>query len=298
MPGLVEQLQADALDRNVRITDLLRTAKVVSVKLDLTEVANWIEHELSGYLGDTEVPEYRRIRGAVKFLNPMQGWMPVIFEDSKTEDFITLFSVRQSLASLEQVAESTESKGGYLRHDLSGAIQSMLCEQLEIQTQFQMQFSVSHGVGIIDAVRNRVLEWSLQLEKAGILGDGLSFNQKEQQAAHATSNAPVYNIQNVGVLGDVANSSTVNQNNFNYSPTDLSRIGELIEQVQKLSDQMEGQLWTEVEAATSDLSKELDEQTPDSGKIRGALNSLRAICEGASGNLIANGILGLIKPFV
>lgn len=54
--------------------------------------------------------------------------------------------------------------------------------------------------GVLDAVRNTALEWSLRLEKDGILGEGMTFSSDERQkASHIT-----YNIKNfAGVLGNV-----------------------------------------------------------------------------------------------
>jgi hypothetical protein len=46
--------------------------------------------------------------------------------------------------------------------------------------------------GILDAVRNIVLEWSLKLEGDGILGEGMSSNESEKQAASSAS----HNITN------------------------------------------------------------------------------------------------------
>lgn len=47
MVSLVEQIQADALDRTVPVTDLLRKAKVVAIKLDLPDLLAWSEAELT-----------------------------------------------------------------------------------------------------------------------------------------------------------------------------------------------------------------------------------------------------------
>ncbi len=40
MSSLVEELQRDALDHRVRLSDLLRKAKTIAVKLDLPELEN------------------------------------------------------------------------------------------------------------------------------------------------------------------------------------------------------------------------------------------------------------------
>jgi hypothetical protein len=49
MASLIEELQHDALNSNVRVGDLLRKAKIIAVKLDLPEFEKWVENELNGY---------------------------------------------------------------------------------------------------------------------------------------------------------------------------------------------------------------------------------------------------------
>jgi hypothetical protein len=73
MLPLVLQLQADALNSDVSVSDLLLKAKVVATKLDLTDFLQWIEHELNGYTDKNEVPMYRKIRGRAQAYNTYYG---------------------------------------------------------------------------------------------------------------------------------------------------------------------------------------------------------------------------------
>jgi hypothetical protein len=57
--------------------------------------------------------------------------------------------------------------------------------------------------GILDAVRNEVLRWSLELERRGVLGEGMTFSPEEKTRAAAVS----YHIGTFsGVLGNVSSS--------------------------------------------------------------------------------------------
>jgi hypothetical protein len=55
MPGLILELQADALDRHVRISDLLRKALVISKKLGISKIEHWIQAVQRGLCDDREV---------------------------------------------------------------------------------------------------------------------------------------------------------------------------------------------------------------------------------------------------
>jgi AbiTii len=78
LADLVEQLQADAIDRSVPINDLLRKAKAAAVKLKRADLTQWIEHELSGYPKTTDIPKYRISYPELRFLNPVRGWCPIV----------------------------------------------------------------------------------------------------------------------------------------------------------------------------------------------------------------------------
>ena len=89
MSSLVEELQRDALDHRARLSDLLRKAKTIAVKLDLPELEKWVENELNGYQSGADVPDYRVIIGQLQGFNPYHGWRPVQFNDTVTEQKFT-----------------------------------------------------------------------------------------------------------------------------------------------------------------------------------------------------------------
>ena len=74
--SLVEQLQTDEIQRSTPVTDLLRKAKFVAAKLGDSELSAWADHELNGYfdIRTEDLPQYRQLRGEIKWLNPYKGW--------------------------------------------------------------------------------------------------------------------------------------------------------------------------------------------------------------------------------
>jgi hypothetical protein len=291
------QLQADVLDPKTSIADLLRKVKLVAAKLNLDDVLEWVDHELNGYSNDATLPAYRDLTGHVKFLNPIQGWCPVICQDSRMEDIISRCPVYQSIGSMEEVlARSTES--GYLVYPIAGQKQAILAKMFGIRTEFQLHVSPGALFGILDGVRNRVLDWAISLEKAGILGDGLKFTPTEKEAAKVMTTGNVYHIQgNIGVLGDVAHSTVTNTQSVTYTADQLNALRDAIEQISAAVGQLGTNIREPVIAAIGEIQIELKQAQPSSGKLRTAIASIRATCEGAAGNLIAYGILGLLSGF-
>ena len=62
---------------------------------------------------------------------------------------------------------------------------------------------------ILDAVRTKILDWSLQLEADGVTGEGMTFSVEEKQKAQ--SSITIENSQGISIVGDVS-GSTVTQN--------------------------------------------------------------------------------------
>jgi AbiTii len=72
MASIIEQIQHDALDGSVRVSDLLRRVKLAATKLSLGTVEDWVEQELNGYKG-RELPEYRIINGQPVYKSPYES---------------------------------------------------------------------------------------------------------------------------------------------------------------------------------------------------------------------------------
>jgi AbiTii len=199
MASLVEQIQADALDRAVPVTDLLRKAKVVAIKLDLPELLAWAEAELNGYQNQkVPIPQYRQIPGRLRALNPVRGeWQAILFRGDKSP-FPTHLPVSNGMAEIEQLATSDPAAGDSIFMALPPSFESQLMRGLEFPTEVRWEISQVSLLGIVDSVRNAILDWSLKLEKAGILGNGLIFSKEEKQMAHD----PMTNI----TIGHVENS--------------------------------------------------------------------------------------------
>jgi hypothetical protein len=177
--SLVDELQRDALDGNVAVSDLLRKAKVIAVKLALPEFEKWVEGELNGYSLNGDVPEYRVIRGKVKGRNPFHGWLPVNFGDPEMEDSFSKRMIFQKLAELEIAIEM--SKDGQLSMPFSFNAIRVLNNATGQNSDFTLVVDRISIAGIVDAVRNALLDWSLRLENSGIRGEGMSFFRRRSK---------------------------------------------------------------------------------------------------------------------
>ena len=291
MPSLVEELQRGALDNSVRLSDLLRKAKTIAVKLDLPELEKWVSDELNGYRSGSDVPDYRVVIGKVQGRNPYHGWQSVHFSDTKTEEKFSKRQITSQIAELESLV--AKSSDGQLQVPLSAEAQNLLRDVTGFQFEFTTAMSPVDVVGILDAVRNALLDWSLKLEKLGVKGEGMSFSDDERKRAHETQ--AVYNIGTIetftGNMGSGSGNFSVEGNTVNVTSRAAieSFVGKIRDNEAQLG--LEPDSARELKQALDGLQTEIEKAQPSSTRIDGFLASVRGIAEKAAGSLVAQGIL-------
>jgi hypothetical protein len=108
MTGLVFELQRNSVNSEIRVSNLLRKALVVSKKLGVIEIEGWLKKELDGYLSTDDIPKYRVVRGEVRVWNPFHGWQPLNFPNVKIAQELSERDVIQSAGELDFLSESGE----------------------------------------------------------------------------------------------------------------------------------------------------------------------------------------------
>jgi hypothetical protein len=204
-PSLVLELQHEATNPNLRVADLLRKSLVVAAKLGIDDFGTWAQQELAGYSGNEQIPAYRRVRGELRAHNPYRGWIPVILRDNEIREKLESRDAGQAIGELEDLYHST-GESDTLQMPLP---QDLLLQLFGQSKEFRLGMiptlllGKSTIRGLLDAVRNEVLRWSLELEQRGVLGEGMTFSAEEKTRAAATN----YHIGTFsGVLGNVSSS--------------------------------------------------------------------------------------------
>ncbi len=289
MSSIVEELQRGALNRNTPVSDLLRMAKVISVKLDLPELAHWVEHELNGY-GCAEVPAYRVINGQLKGKNPYRGWQPVFFNDEEIEKLFTRQPIGQPVAEIEHTLSRLEIGSGEMMIPLSGFAVNHLRKVIGMDLPFAVITSSGEAWGILDAVRTALLDWGLKLEQAGIKGEGLWFSNEEREKAH--EGPSTYQIGSIGNFsGNLgANSGTVNATFHQAASEEVLSLVEKIRANERALNVSSSEI-LRLKKALDDLTFEMKQPAPNQNKVQQAVSSIRNVAEGAVGSLAAAGIL-------
>jgi hypothetical protein len=297
MGGLVEELQGDALNRSVPITDLLRKARAVAVRLDRPDFADWIEREMSGYEDAGQLPRYRKLSGEVRYRDPYQGWMPIL--GARCE--LPCVQPLSEIEALMSEREGSERAGSFVA-PVPFAYLKSTCERLGFNADVKVHIAHSRLVGIIDAVRNTVLDWALKLEKAGVHGEGLSFSPHEKRAAQ---HIVIHNSGNIGLVGHADGAPNVASGDHSRviaagPVTGVADLKALLRDIRGHLDssKLPSSLRTELKAELDELSAEVDGGSPEPEKVKGRLAKIGSGLATAGERLVAAGIEGFVKGMI
>ena len=160
MDSLIRELQRDAQDPNTSVAELVKKALLVANKLDHDqEFRKWVSSELNGYKR-ADTPEYRCVDGKPK-QKIAGGWQDVrsitsldlILEEKLSRIRITFpISKVESIAkgNDEPVVINYEDKFVYVALTHLIPVPKFHCDKASFHQ-------------ILEAVRNRILDWALEL---------------------------------------------------------------------------------------------------------------------------------------
>lgn len=211
-------------------------------------------------------------------------------------EMISKAPVGQSVATLQDLADS--NKGGAIHFPLPPGMVASLNRLMSFQTpRIVIQFGRGSVIGILDAVRNMTLDWAIEMEKKGVLGDGMSFDpQEKMQAKEAMT---TFNIGSIGsFVGNMGSGNT--SGDIVVSIESLQQIKDIIEQIKSSHDDLvrSGVDGGELSANIADIEDAINAPQPKKVRLRGLLDATRQILIGAAGNLTAAGAITLISAVV
>lgn len=300
MASIVLELQQEALNSSVPVSDLLRKSLVVAKKLGIQEFYEWVELELNGYSDLSKVPNYRIITGKVEAWNPYHGWIPAVIDNVEIAEAISKRSIIQPIGEIDNLANDYNG-GSTFEVPFDKKTELMLMNAGNIRLQPTLKVDKSQLMGILDAVRNIILNWSLKLDSDGILGEGMTFSKEEKNTA--TKLEKTYTINNF--IGQMTNSQ-IQQNTTDSRQSLLIKelnideveglIRSLKESIDKLNLQEESK--SEIIADIKSIESQLSSPKPKKGIIKEGLRSLRTILEGAVSSTLSSGIIHQISSLL
>lgn len=273
MESIVNSLQRELIDKDLDVIVALRKAKVIASKLNISDFGLWVENELNGY-SDDNVPTYRKVKGILK-AKCFSKYVTVSIGNSQLENKICEQSMQQPISQIMNFINGKD-KDSLLLYP-PGEVQHALneCYDIGYPTEFVLLVEQGAMQRIIESVKDKLLDWTLALEKKGIVGEGLVFSCEEKQAAKEL-NYPVNNYfgtTNI-ISGQVDNMQLVSGND-NDIIIDQS-IGKEIAKVRGAieKEQLSEQDREKALSLLSEINEKI-EQKEKTSKIKAALSTLK-----------------------
>jgi hypothetical protein len=167
---LLRDIQESATSSDVRLADTLRRCKILAARLQNTTFARWVDLELNGYPKDEPIPTYRvfeNVHSAGNFVSlTLQAEFPIPNSALPKElrDRFANIKCRQSVAFYESLSTAP---GSVLQApwppDLVAHMQERFVEAWSCVRAWQV-IPPGSVVALLDAVRNRVLAFALEIE--------------------------------------------------------------------------------------------------------------------------------------
>ena len=195
MSSAVHNLQKAIVAGNQSLTQLLRQTKLIAAKLGVEDVERWVDSELQGYSKDTDPPEYRKVFTAgLEIHNAYRGGWQF------AGNLNIAVKVRSPISEIEGF-----SGGDRVRFAVQKNFPIESDDGSSFAADWPQRFYVagSQYKRVIDAVMNELLRWTTELDKRGIKGEDMDFDEKEKK----TAGKMVFNIGTVqGMVGNVTSS--------------------------------------------------------------------------------------------
>lgn len=226
--SLLREIQNDAVNSNVKISDLLRKCKILAVRLGSTEFQSWINKELNGYSSEDELPEYRIIEVNSKgnFAGAFGASLtnidiPSICFDQEHHEDIHQSSLVGSISELETLVENSVRQSINLRQPWNPNFVALFGKNIYrgyTCIQAWREISPAQVQGIIDLIKTKILDFVLDIEM---------INPEAGEAALNSSPIPqeqVSQIFNINISGNVQNLASGNHHSTIHQEINNSQI--------------------------------------------------------------------------
>lgn len=211
--SLLHQIQESVIQEGCDLGSVLLKLRLLASKLGSNVLEEWVKHESEGYPQDAEVPSYRIIGVSFRgtFSGPFGSGIrnapipPYLIEEHAGERWVN-YEVRQSIAAVDDLLRRSPEAGS-LQIDSSNLILLLQGKIYEGYACNEVKGSISRsGLSEIQqAVRSRILELTLELEKSIPAASQVSFGS-QQPTSHDSKSEKVQQISQQIIYGNVTNA--------------------------------------------------------------------------------------------
>ncbi|MCR6672727.1 hypothetical protein [Devosia ginsengisoli] len=194
---LVDDIIEEAIGSTDSVAPLLRKCLVLSYKLKNTPLRTWVEAELNGYTAADDLPDYRKSTGVAMghFSGPLgasirnQPLAASILEEEHQHHAREIYMM-QSIATYED-AKKDETYQMPWQADLTAYYQSKFIRGYALHSAW-MPIPGTMMVGLVDAVRTRVLTFALEIQAELPADDETAVEKLSPETVDKLVNVTIY----------------------------------------------------------------------------------------------------------
>jgi ABC-type transport system substrate-binding protein len=249
---LLREIQKDAVDGNSDLSTLLRKCVVLAARLDHKPLNNWAQWELNGYSEARDVPNYRTLQNVHSF-GTFFGIAGARIDNAPLSLLALPEGSREHFANPE-IRESVKAISEIIAANRDHGIMRWpwppeACEVFDHRgyrddlrlVQAWMTVPVASMAGILETVRNRVLDFALELEKLDLGHDETTPEATTKAVISQIFNQTIYGpVSNVGTAGDISQTMVVSHGDLEGLKARFREIGIPEPEVENLEKAIEG----------------------------------------------------------
>lgn len=221
---LDEVIQGASGDASV--ATLLRQVKVLSSRTQTASLASWVDQELNGYRSSDDVPDYRGpfpLHPLGHFIGPFQSEVrnvqipPSTFSAKYRDGQLFNIIFEQPIAEIETWAKDDFTNISwppdaqrFYHHLISTGEVTPVVRTDMVLASVHCPVASTTFVGILNAVRNKVLDLALELEQVAPMAGQPNVPSDQKDPAAAVINNHFHGSSNVAIASHGASQVVVN----------------------------------------------------------------------------------------
>jgi AbiTii len=216
--SLLKEIHEGAVEGSSDLATVLRKCRLLAAKLKHDEFKAWVDSELDGYYNGAELPSYRKFGGQCfgHFSGPRDVMRDAPIAESSIpvdcRELLTQMEMREGIGGIQELLRTHKSD---LKHqwppDACRLISGQYASHYTLIQAWQL-VPRSGVVGLLDTVRNKILNFALEIEAtnpdAGEATTGTAAVSKEK-VTHIFNTTIHGNVANVASGQHIQQSATV-----------------------------------------------------------------------------------------
>lgn len=186
--GLLHEIQTSVVQEGAHLGSALLKLRLLAARLGSEPLEEWIKHESEGYPRESEIPSYRVV--GVSYRGTFSGPFGSGINNAQIPGYLvekfagkqwTKYEIRDGIAAIDELVRSSADGDGKLGIDASNLILLLQGKVYEDYACNDIRGTISRAAltELQYAVRSRILELTLELEKSIPAATEIAFGSPE-----------------------------------------------------------------------------------------------------------------------